>query len=120
MTTSTSGTTTGSRRVPPAGGGRGPARDSAIDGGVPPLGPAIAFVRRLRHGIENGPMAMPGAALEALGSLPAEVREAIDRSLQRAAGEYDEDEWGFDEEFALGLRPALDFLYDRWWRVETT
>jgi 1-acyl-sn-glycerol-3-phosphate acyltransferase len=90
-----------------------------IDGGVPPLGPAIAFLRRLRHGIERGPIAVPGAAAEALGSLPGEVREALDRALQRATGDYDEDEWGFDEEFATALRPLLDFLYDRWWRVET-
>jgi 1-acyl-sn-glycerol-3-phosphate acyltransferase len=55
----------------------------------------------------------------ALGSLPSEVREALDRALQRAAGEYDEDDWGFDEEFALALRPFLDFLYERWWRVDT-
>jgi 1-acyl-sn-glycerol-3-phosphate acyltransferase len=90
-----------------------------IDGGVPPLGPAIAFLRRLRHGIERGPIAVPGAAADALASLPGEVREALDRALQRATGDYDEDEWGFDEEFASALRPLLDFLYDRWWRVET-
>jgi 1-acyl-sn-glycerol-3-phosphate acyltransferase len=63
---------------------------------------------------------IPGAAAEALGSFPREVREAVDRALQRAAGDYPEDEWGFDEEFATALRPLLDFLYERWWRVETT
>jgi 1-acyl-sn-glycerol-3-phosphate acyltransferase len=52
--------------------------------------------------------------------LPSEVREAVDRAIRRSAGDYDEDEWGFDEEFATALRPLLDFLYDRWWRVETT
>lgn len=91
-----------------------------IEGGVPPFGPAIAFLRRLRRGLEAGPTSVPGAAAEALGSLPGEVREAIDRALRRAAGDYEEDEWGFDEEFATALRPLLDFLYDRWWRVETT
>jgi 1-acyl-sn-glycerol-3-phosphate acyltransferase len=122
MSTSTSGTRTGSqRRVPPAGGRGGPRdRGPSVGGGVPPLGPAIAFLRRLRHGIENGATAVPGAAADALGSFPSDVREALDRTLQRAAGDYDEDEWGFDEEFALGLRPFLDFLYERWWRVETT
>jgi 1-acyl-sn-glycerol-3-phosphate acyltransferase len=40
--------------------------------------------------------------------------------MQRLAGDYAEDEWGFDEEFADALLPFLDFLYDRWWRVETT
>jgi 1-acyl-sn-glycerol-3-phosphate acyltransferase len=96
-----------------------PDRES-FDGGVPPFGPAIAFLRRLRRGLEQGPVAVPGAAADALSSFPGEVREAVDRALRRAAGDYEEDEWGFDEEFALALRPLLDFLYERWWRVETT
>jgi 1-acyl-sn-glycerol-3-phosphate acyltransferase len=87
---------------------------------VLPFGPAIAFLRRLRQGIERGPVAVPGAAADALGSLPREVRQAVDRALRRAAGEYEEDEWGFDEEFATALRPLLDFLYNQWWRVDTT
>jgi 1-acyl-sn-glycerol-3-phosphate acyltransferase len=84
------------------------------------LGPAIAFLRRLREGIERGPVAVPGAAADALSSLPGELRQALERALQRAAGDYDEDDWGFDEEFATALRPLLDFLYGVWWRVETT
>jgi 1-acyl-sn-glycerol-3-phosphate acyltransferase len=91
-----------------------------VDGGVPPLGPAIAFVRRLREGIERGPVAAPFAAAQALASLPRDARDALDRALQRSGGDYEEDEWGFDEEFALGLRPFLDFMYDQWWRVEAT
>jgi 1-acyl-sn-glycerol-3-phosphate acyltransferase len=119
VNTSTSGTRTGSaRRDPPAGEAR--SRERSFDGGVPPLGPAIAFLRRLRHGIEQGPIAVPGAAADALGSFPRELRQMLDRALRRAAGDYTEDEWGFDEEFALALRPFFDFLYDRWWRVETT
>jgi 1-acyl-sn-glycerol-3-phosphate acyltransferase len=90
------------------------------DGSVPPLGPAIAFVRRLRHAIEQGPAHVPLGAAEALGALPGDAREALDRALRRSGGDYEEDEWGFDEEFALGLRPFLDFMYDRWWRVQTT
>ena len=118
MTTSASGTRRGgARRVPPAHGAT--PRDD-WDGGVPPLGPAIAFLRRLRHGIEQGPISVPAAAADALMSFPREVRESLDRALQRAGGDYAEDEWGFDEEFAIGLRPALNFLYERWWRVETT
>jgi 1-acyl-sn-glycerol-3-phosphate acyltransferase len=96
-----------------------PLRTQHVEGGVPPFGPAIAFLRRLREGIEAGPLAVPGAALQAFSSLPGDARQAIDRALERAAGEYDEDEWGFDEEFAQAARPFLDFLYERWWRVET-
>jgi 1-acyl-sn-glycerol-3-phosphate acyltransferase len=119
VSTGTSGTRTGSsRRVPPAGAGE-PPRD-AYDGGVPPFGPAIAFLRRLRHGLESGPVALPVAAADALGSFPRELREALGRALHRARGDYSEDEWGMDEEFARALRPLLDFLYERWWRVETT
>jgi 1-acyl-sn-glycerol-3-phosphate acyltransferase len=120
MSTSTSGTSTGSRqRIPPAGAGDGSQRES-YDGGVPPLGPAIAFLRRLRHGLESGPVGLPVAAADALGSLPRELREAVNRAVHRAGGEYSEDEWGLDEEFASALRPLLDFLYERWWRVQTT
>jgi 1-acyl-sn-glycerol-3-phosphate acyltransferase len=118
VSTTSSGARTGGGYVPPP-----PSEDprrGPIVGGVPPLGPAIAFLRRIRQGIEQGPLGVPGATAEALATFPREVREAFDRSLQRAAGEYEEDEWGFDEEFALGLRPLLDFLYERWWRVDTT
>jgi 1-acyl-sn-glycerol-3-phosphate acyltransferase len=117
VSTRTTGARTGS--APPRQGAAPPARDR-FDGGVPPFGPAIAFLRRLRQGIENGPVAVPGAAASALAAFPREAREALNRALQRAAGDYDEDDWGFDEEFALALRPLLDFLYERWWRVETT
>jgi 1-acyl-sn-glycerol-3-phosphate acyltransferase len=112
-------TSSGTGRFTAPPGGPRPDPES-FDGGVPPLGPAIAFLRRLRQGIERGPVAVPGAAAGALTSFPGEVREAIDRALQRASGDYDEDAWGFDEEFAAGLRPLLDFLYERWWRVQTS
>jgi 1-acyl-sn-glycerol-3-phosphate acyltransferase len=117
---STRTTGTGTRGATPTGFDGVRPDPESYDGGVPPFGPAIAFLRRLRHGLEKGPVAVPGAAADALSSLPGEVREAVDRALRRAAGDYEEDEWGFDEEFALALKPLLDFLYERWWRVETT
>jgi 1-acyl-sn-glycerol-3-phosphate acyltransferase len=119
VSTRTTGTGTRGTGVPPRIAGERPDGEG-FDGSVPPFGPAIAFLRRLRHGIEHGPVAIPGAAAGALASLPGELRQALDRALERAVGDYAEDEWGFDEEFALALRPLLDFLYDRWWRVETT
>jgi 1-acyl-sn-glycerol-3-phosphate acyltransferase len=121
VTTGTRGPGAGSRTE---AGGRRPRVDprlrTEIDPAVPPLGPAIAFLRRLREGIEHGPIAVPGAALEAATAFPGDARAALDRTLQRASGEYGEDEWGFDEEFALGLQPLFDFLYDVWWRVDAT
>lgn len=98
-----------------------PERDSARPGAFPgafPIGPAIAFMRRLREGLDRG-SELPVAFAEAGTALPRELREALDRLLRRLAGDYDEDDWGFDEEFADALLPFLELLYDRWWRVET-
>ncbi|HYZ30312.1 MAG TPA: lysophospholipid acyltransferase family protein [Thermoleophilaceae bacterium] len=120
MTTRTTGTGTGTRHAaPPRDGGTRGSRES-FDGGVPPFGPAIAFLRRLRHALESGPTHIPAGAVDALSSLPGEVRAAVDRALRRAAGDYEEDDWGFDEEFALALEPLLSFLYEHWWRVEAS
>ncbi len=79
---------------------------------------AIAdFLRVLRGGVESGldPMA---AAQHAAGSLPSQLRSAIDAVFARLQGEYYEDEWGFDEQFAEAVFPLFEFLYDVWWRVE--
>jgi 1-acyl-sn-glycerol-3-phosphate acyltransferase len=38
-------------------------------------------------------------------------------ALRRLEGDYPEDEWGFDEEFADLVEPLFGFLYERWWRV---
>ena len=82
-----------------------------------PVGAALSFVRRLRAGVESG--SDPLTALTgAVGGMPADAREGIDRAVRRLAGEYSEDEWGFDEEFADALFPFLEFMYERWWRVQ--
>ena len=86
------------------------------DGG-PSVWPAISFLRRLREGVESGsdPLsAMAGATR----SLPLDVRESLDAMRRRLAGDYPEDEWGFDEGFAEAALPVVEFLYRRWWRVE--
>jgi 1-acyl-sn-glycerol-3-phosphate acyltransferase len=82
-----------------------------------PIGPALGFLCRLRDGVEAGSdpvTALAGAA----GSLPADVQEGLERAMRRLRGQYDEDEWGFDEEFADALFPLLEFMYERWWRVQ--
>ncbi|MGD9099620.1 MAG: lysophospholipid acyltransferase family protein [Anaerolineae bacterium] len=38
---------------------------------------------------------------------------------RRLTGEYETDEWGLDKEFLETLLPFLEFLYKRYWRVET-
>ena len=82
-----------------------------------PVGAALSFVRRLRAGVESGSDPLTAMA-GAVGGLPADAREGIDRAVRRLAGEYSEDEWGFDEEFADALFPFLEFMYERWWRVQ--
>ncbi len=46
------------------------------------------------------------------------VQSSSERILRRVAGEYHEDEWGFDEEFAEAAFPIFEFLYRSWWRVQ--
>lgn len=83
-----------------------------------PAAEAVAdFLRRMRLGIEDGldPMS---AAQSAAGDLPEALRRTLERIADRLRGEYREDEWGFDEEFAEAVYPAFEFLYEVWWRVE--
>jgi 1-acyl-sn-glycerol-3-phosphate acyltransferase len=34
-------------------------------------------------------------------------------------GDYTQDEWGYDEEFAEIVYPLFEFMYDHWWRVKS-
>jgi 1-acyl-sn-glycerol-3-phosphate acyltransferase len=107
------------RQGPPPREGGDPRR--AHTGSFPgafPVGPAIGFLRRLRSGLESG-SDLPVVLGEASAALPRELRDALDRLVKRQAGDYQEDEWGFDEEYADALLPFFEFLYDHWWRVET-
>ena len=76
------------------------------------------FLRRMRVGIEDGldPMSAANRAADELPQRLANVAELLSRRLR---GEYHEDEWGFDEEFAEAVYPLFEFLYEVWWRVET-
>ncbi len=78
---------------------------------------AAEFINRMRSGLDDGLDPM-GAAEEAAGALPTRLREPFARMARRLAGDYHEDEWGFDEEFAEAAYPLFEFLYDVWWRVE--
>jgi 1-acyl-sn-glycerol-3-phosphate acyltransferase len=80
---------------------------------------AIAFLRRLRAGLESG-LELPAAVAAAAAALPREAREAVQGMADRLGGGYSEDEWGFDEQFAEAAYPLLELLYDRWWRVRAT
>jgi 1-acyl-sn-glycerol-3-phosphate acyltransferase len=43
-----------------------------------------------------------------------------DMLKRRLTGDYETDEWGLDWEFLEAVRPFLDFMYNVYWRVETT
>ena len=75
------------------------------------------FLREVRSGVDAGldPVA---AASGAVGSLPGALRDALQMIARRLQGEYSEDEWGFDEDFAEAVFPLFRFLYEVWWRVE--
>jgi len=97
--------------------GDAPRRGKAAATAPLPLGPALAFLRDLRGGMDAG--ANPLAALAgATAGLPRDVRDGLDAAVRRLAGNYHEDEWGFDEEFTESVFPLLELMYDRWWRVE--
>jgi 1-acyl-sn-glycerol-3-phosphate acyltransferase len=106
------------RTAPPhRAGGDGGHRPGA--GGGPSLWPAIGFLRRMREGVE-GTGDLPGAVAGAFMGLPRDARASIDTLLRRLGGDYPEDEWGFDEQFADAALPFLEFLFERWWRVHVT
>jgi 1-acyl-sn-glycerol-3-phosphate acyltransferase len=83
----------------------------------PGLTAALAFMRRLREGLDAG-LELPEALTSGAAALPREARETVQRVARRLEGDYAEDEWGFDEEFADLVEPFFGFLYDRWWRVK--
>jgi 1-acyl-sn-glycerol-3-phosphate acyltransferase len=82
-------------------------------------GPAAGFLRRFREGIDAG-LELPEAVSRAAAGLPGGLRDAFRRAARRLDGRYEEDDWGFDEDFVELVLPFFEFLYERWWRVETT
>ena len=103
---------------PPTGGGQGTRAGEHSYPGAFPIGPTISFLRRLRASLDAG-TDLPRSLSQAAGALPRDLGDALDRMVHRLAGDYTEDEWGFDEEYADSLLPFFEFLYDRWWRVQT-
>jgi 1-acyl-sn-glycerol-3-phosphate acyltransferase len=75
------------------------------------------FLRRVRTGIEGGLDPMT-AANRAADELPQRFAHVVELLARRVRGEYYEDEWGFDEEFAEAVYPLFEFLYEIWWRVD--
>jgi len=78
---------------------------------------ALAFMRRLREGLDAG-LELPEALSRGAAALPRDARDTLERVLRRLEGEHEDDEWGFDEDFTDLVEPFFGFLYDRWWRVK--
>jgi 1-acyl-sn-glycerol-3-phosphate acyltransferase len=81
--------------------------------------PAVGFLRRLREGLDAG-LELPEAVSRGAAGLPGGARDALRRLARRLDGRYEEDDWGFDEEFVELVFPFFEFLYERWWRVAAT
>jgi 1-acyl-sn-glycerol-3-phosphate acyltransferase len=81
-----------------------------------PLRPVVSFLRALRGGLDGGD-GLTGALADAALALPREARDSLEAATRRLGGRYEEDDWGFDEQFAEAALPFLEFMYDRWWRV---
>jgi 1-acyl-sn-glycerol-3-phosphate acyltransferase len=75
------------------------------------------FLRRMRSGVEDGLDPLT-AANRAADELPRRLARAAELLSRRVRGDYHEDEWGFDEEFAEAVYPLFEFLYETWWRVD--
>jgi 1-acyl-sn-glycerol-3-phosphate acyltransferase len=78
---------------------------------------ALAFMRRLREGLDSG-LDLPEALARGAVALPRDARDTLEHVLRRLEGDAEDDEWGFDEDFADLVEPFFAFLYDRWWRVK--
>jgi 1-acyl-sn-glycerol-3-phosphate acyltransferase len=109
------------------GSGPPPPRDRVYDPTEAPglfgLGPllesASSFLRSLREGLDAG-IELPEALARGAAALPGGARGRLTRAARRLEGDYSEDEWGFDEEFADLVFPFFEFMYDRWWRVKAS
>ncbi|MDQ2677016.1 MAG: acyltransferase family protein [Actinomycetota bacterium] len=77
------------------------------------------FLREVRSGVEAGADPVTAAG-DAFSSLPAVAKDAIETIFRRLRGDYTEDEWGFDEDFAEAVFPLFRFLYEVWWRVDVS
>jgi len=48
------------------------------------------------------------------------IQYQADFVKRRFTGEYETDEWGLDWEFVEVIRPFFEFMYYRYWRIETS
>ena len=88
---------------------------AAGEGGGVNSATAIAFMRRLRAGLDSG-LELPEALTRGATALPRDARDA--QPDRRPPGRRLRRGRGFDEEFAELVEPFFAFLYESWWRVQ--
>ncbi len=81
-----------------------------------PIEVASLFLRGLRSGLDAG-LELPEAVARGAANAPRGARDGMRAVARRLGGDYGEDEWGYDGEFADAVEPLAAFLYERWWRV---
>jgi 1-acyl-sn-glycerol-3-phosphate acyltransferase len=82
------------------------------------LRPQAAVERR--SGLPLGPRRIAGVAKRRVeGGARAFGTTVRDVVARRRRGEFDEDDFAFDDRYTELLLPVANFFYDRWWRVET-
>lgn len=74
----------------------GRVKDALIHNGIVDAGKVERFLADVAHAI----MSLAGAVAE------------------RMSGDYEEDDFGFDERFTNGVAPLMALLYDYYWRVD--
>ncbi len=77
------------------------------------------FLRGTREGLDRG-LGPLSAAQRAADDMPDAFREALDGAAAEGRAERAADGWGFDPGTPQALSPALEFLYELWWRVRST
>ena len=81
----------------------------------------LEFLSGMRSGMEQG-LGPLSAAQRAAGEMPETFRNALDTAAGRMRDTRSPsgDGWAFAPELTRSLSPALDFLFDVWWRVASS
>lgn len=119
---------TGAGRSSGAGGS---SRHRPRGGGTPDDAGPLHELREVTDMLGDNAARLCDAAISA-GIVEAGVTERLASDLaaalgglakglaERAAGDYEEDDFGFDERFTMRLLPLATLLYRYWWRVDVT
>ena len=109
----------GEPQPPPRRRASRPPQDIPVHTGNGQMAPDSSRPASLRDAIAAR-LELPLALEQAAVAMPGWSREVLDRAVRRMRGAYEQDEWGYDEEFVEIVYPLLEFMYENWWRVKAT